>query len=101
MVSSGCSATGSGVLGSRVCSSCLSGVVGVVFCFIFSLLDAGESCFLGVDLPSGGVGVLGGVFGLVLFKDLMGVEDPCSHLVGSMLDFSHDGDSLRFGSVTV
>ena len=62
MVSSGCSATGSGVLGSRVCSSCLSGVVGVVFCFILSLLDAGESCFLGVDLPRGGGGFRGCVW---------------------------------------
>ena len=37
---------------------------------------------------------------MVLFRGLMGVEDSWSHL-GDMLDFSHDGDSLKFGRVTV
>ena len=54
VVSSGFSAIGSGVLGSRVFWSCFSGVVGVDFWLIFSLLDVGVSCFLGVDLLIGG-----------------------------------------------
>ena len=99
--SSGFSAAGKGVLGTWVCSSGFSGVVGVTFCFSLSPLGVGVSCFLGVDLLMGGVGVLGGVFGMVLFSGFKGMEDSCIHLVGSILDFNHDGDSLKFGSVTV
>ena len=41
------------------------------------------------------MGVCGGVLEFVLFRDLEGVEDSWSHLVGSMSVFSHDGDRTR------
>ena len=45
-----------------------SEVVGVAFWFGIPFLGFGESCFLVVDLPLGGVGVCGGVLGLGIWQ---------------------------------
>ena len=83
--------------------SCL---LGTVFCLGVGSLGLGESCFLGVELEVGrvevwGVGVGGGVLEVVLLYDLVGVEEPWSHLFGSISVLSQDGDKTRLATFIV
>ena len=72
----------------------------IVFFFFSFVLCVGSGCVLFFRCWFVLGGDFGGVFVVPLFGDSSGVEDSWSHL-GEILVFSHDGESLRFGSVTV